>query len=79
MKDKKALRLLETMIEQLARSTTYEAQRDASHDLIVRNTILQGELAQLKKDMNEWVATPMYTPSEEEQLHGHKLGTGAEK
>ena len=74
MKDKKALRLLETMIEQLARSAKYEAQRDASHDLIVRNTILQGELAQLRQQDGG-----RYTPSDEEQLHGHKLGTGAEK
>jgi hypothetical protein len=64
MKDKKALRLLATLIDSLDDSRKLAILRREHASVLVANASLRNRV---------------YTASEEERLHGHNTGTGAEK
>jgi hypothetical protein len=71
MKDKKALRLLATVIEQIAEAKNYNTMEISLARLAEKNNALAA--------YNRELLSKLYRPSDEERLHGHNTGTGAEK
>jgi hypothetical protein len=83
MKDKKALRLLAMMIGQTGREAKREKILGASHkDALLSIMELRQRIRALEcqlDDEDDERLRAHYKPSEEERLHGHNTGTGAEK